>query len=373
MPTITDQRAGPKRKEGIQWTDATLNPFKLELPDGKRVNVCVKISEGCRNCYSETMTNHWWPRTETEAGRTFPGFSLPLLQRGTPWLDVELLRKLLRWKPKPPFKSPDGRPKIFCFDMTDFFLDLWPDDFLDQFMAVVAIRQDIDFQILTKRPERMAKYLSIEGSRHVRTRYTKIASEWLKPSGEQWPLPNLWLGVSAENQQRADERIPILMRTPAAVRFASYEPAIGPVDFDEVLFTAVPGFFGSCLRWHHRGECHKQAGIEYSTIDWIIIGGESGHGSRPFNIEWARNTIAQCRAAGVPCFVKQMGARITMRNDRLSEWGRDGDCVTAYDSESQTYQGEEEDFFLEDSHGGDPAEWPEFLRVREWPKRKVSV
>lgn len=352
MPTITDQRAGPKRKEGIQWTDFTANAFKLELPDGKRVNACVKISEGCRNCYSETMTNHYWPRTETEAGRTFPGFSLPLLQRGKPWLDTELFRKLLRWKPKPPFKSPDGRPKVFAFDMTDFFLDLWPDEFLDQFMAVVAIRQDVDFQILTKRAERMHRYFTTGRGPVTRQMcIDRAAAEMIGGdplNGPPWPLPNLFLGVSAEDQARADERIPILLRTPAAVRFVSYEPALGPVDMAYAV--------------------HRRR-LGDSQPDWIIIGGESGHDARPFNIEWARNTIAQCKAARVACFVKQLGARITIKNDSLSEWGRDGDCVTAYDSDAPTHQGQEEDFFLEDSHGGDWNEWPERLRVREWPTR----
>lgn len=353
MATITDQRAGPKRKEGIEWTDATLNPFKLELPDGKRVNACVKISEGCLNCYSETMTNHWWPRTETEAGRTFPGFSLPLLQRGNPWLDTELLQKLLRWKPKPPFKSPDGRPKVFCFDMTDFFLDLWPDAFLDQFMAVVAIRQDIDFQILTKRPERMHGYIT--SNKTPRRICDVIDPEWRDGRrGEliiKWPLPNLWLGVSAENQPRADERIQFLMRTPAAVRFVSYEPAIGPADFTD---------------WTTLGHMTEIG----EALDWIIIGGESGSGARRFDVAWAERVIAQCRGAGVACFVKQMGARIAIRNDTLSEWGRGGDCVTPCDHDSRAYQGEIEDFRLEDSHGGDWNEWPEQLRVREWPRSR---
>lgn len=338
----------------IQWTDFTANPFKLELPDGKRVNACVKVSPGCRGCYAESIVRHFWPRTETEAGRTFPGFSLPLLQRGKPWLDGELLRKLLRWKPKPPFKSPDGRPKVFAFDMTDFFLDLWPDDFLDQFMAVVAIRQDIDFQILTKRAERMHRYLTTGRGPVTRQMcIDRAAAEMIGGdpfNSPPWPLPNLFLGVSAEDQARADERIPILLRTPAAVRFVSYEPAIGPVDFTE---------------WTTLGHMSEEG----QSLDQIIIGGESGHDARPFDIEWARNTIAQCKAAGVACFVKQCGARIRMPNDGLMEWGREGDCVSPYDLDARTHQGEVEDFFLEDSHGGDQAEWPEWLRVREWPTR----
>lgn len=383
MPTITDQRAGPKRKEGIQWTDASCNPFKLELPDGKRVNACVKISEGCRNCYSETMTNHWWPRSETEAGRTFPGFSLPLLQRGKPWLDTELLRKLLRWKPKPPFKSPDGRPKVFAFDMTDFFLDLWPDDFLDQFMAVVAIRQDIDFQILTKRAERMHRYFTTGRGPVTRQMcIDRAAAEMIGGdplNGPPWPLPNLFLGVSAEDQARADERIPILLRTPAAVRFVSYEPAIGPLDFTKIRNAGGESTFPSInalRRWTN--------GSDTTGLDWIIVGGESGK-ARPFNIEWARRTIEQCRAAKVACFVKQCGGNIRATyyepDDRARERMLDrkhriivptpgGEYEHNIDTDFQPPPLAQLSFRYDDSHGGDPSEWPEDIRVREWPRSR---
>lgn len=331
----------------IEWTDFSVNPFKLQLRDGRRINACVKISEGCRNCYAEGLGRRWWPKAERTAGRDFPGYSLPLLQSGAPWLDVALLRGLLRWKPKPPFKSPDGRPKVFAFDMTDFFLDLWPDEFLDAFMAVVAIRQDIDFQILTKRPERMREYLGRPDAGRKSGDAAKVAissivatfrSDWDSPivqSGKglvgiqtgttkatsvQWPLPNLWLGVSAENQKYADERIPILRQTPAAIRFISYEPAIGPIFSRHITAPRVSD--------------------PSDRIDWIIVGGESGPNARPFNHAWAMNMIIQCRITGIPCFVKQLGT--------LQIYGDHKEPVRHIDI-------------------GEPRYWPEELRVRQWP------
>ena len=115
-------------------------------------------------------------------------------------------------------------------------------------------------------------------------------------AGDPWPLPNVWLGVSAEDQSRAYERVPELLATPAAIRFVSYEPALGPVDFqaltldDDSFLDAIDDEDGT-------------------TLDWIIVGGESGHGARPFNVAWARSVVKQCANAGVACFVKQLGAK----------------------------------------------------------------
>ena len=139
-----------------------------------------------------------------------------------------------------------------------------------------------------------------------------------------WPLPNVWLGVSVENQATADERIPLLLQTPAKKRFISYEPALSAVDFARLFATL--------------------------GIDQLIIGGESGPGSRPFDIQWARDTIAQCKAAGVACFVKQLGARPY--------------AMVQPDGYEKPYRTEPE---LADRKGGDMAEWPEDLRVREFP------
>jgi protein gp37 len=147
-----------------------------------------------------------------------------------------------------------------------------------------------------------------------------------------WPLPNVWLGVSVEDQKTADERIPLLLKTPAAVRFVSYEPALGPVDFE---------------RWVDRT-------TDGSGIDWLIIGGESGPGARPCDIEWIRSAVRQCKAAGVAVFMKQLGAK-------------PGKSIRAPDSD---HSGRDywEPIKLKSRKGGDPTEWPADLRVREFPK-----
>jgi protein gp37 len=141
--------------------------------------------------------------------------------------------------------------------------------------------------------------------------------------GVGWPMKNLWLGVSVEDQKTADERIPLLLQTPAAVRWVSYEPALGPVDFGRYL--PSDGYGQSCA-----GE----------PINWVVAGGESGPGARPFRTEWARDVIAQCKAAGVPCFVKQLGAHVIQDGERRIK---------------------------QDKKGGDMHEWPHDLRVREYP------
>ena len=154
-----------------------------------------------------------------------------------------------------------------------------------------------------------------------------------------WPLPNVWLGVSVEDQKTADERIPLLLQTPAAVRWVSYEPALGPVDFTEFIGCGHRKYDGDII-CPMCGMCRLYS----QFIDWLVIGGESGPGARPFNIQWARDVIAQCKAAGVPCFMKQLGARpVSKCNGPL---------------------------FLHDRKGGCMDEWPSDLRVREYPEVK---
>ena len=140
-----------------------------------------------------------------------------------------------------------------------------------------------------------------------------------------WPLPNIWLGVSAEDQSTADERIPVLLDTPATIRFVSAEPLLGPIDLER-----------------------------YPSLDWVIAGGESGHGARPCNTAWIQSIIEQCRAAGTAVFVKQLGSAPAY--PREANGGRVGHYVG-----------------LHDRKGGDPAEWPDDLRVREWPTEGVKA
>lgn len=308
-------------KSTIEWTDATWNP----------VRGCTKISPGCKNCYASTFAERW----RGVSGHAYEqGFDLRLVPHK--------LEEPLHWK-KP--------ARVFVNSMSDLFQEGVPLDYIDKVFAVMAADNGHTFQILTKRPEIMREYMqSHDGARHIPIAQAMVhAGEWPKDLKIQiqWPLPNVWLGVSVENQQYADERIPILLQTQAAVRFVSYEPALGPVSFAEY----VRG-----QKWVHSE--HLMDG----WLNWIIVGGESGPGARPFNIEWARDVVAQCQAANVACFVKQLGAK---------PQGHYDPCL---DVEWELLEKKEHPLYaigLKDRKGGDPEEWPTDLRVRQYPEVRV--
>ncbi len=179
-----------------------------------------------------------------------------------------------------------------------------------------------------------------------------------KPADISWPLPNLHVGVSAEDQATADARIPLLLQTPAAVRWVSYEPALGPVDFNTWLSPWRP----QAAEW---ASVKATVSANPPRIDWLVVGGESGSGARPFDLEWALSAIAQGRAAGVPVFVKQLGAK-PFEVDPDPTHGRFG-CVLTGDAATDYYLARIW-MGLHDRKGGDPSEWPEDLRIRQFPK-----
>lgn len=286
----------------IEWTDASWTPIRarLKADPARKGWHCEHVSEGCRNCYAETFN-----RRGLGTGLDYkPGNrkSIDL------FLDEAMLAQPLRWK----------RPRrIFVCSMTDLFADFVPDEWIDRMFAVMAISgrsgtsprgEGHVFQVLTKRPDRMLAYLTDpkrsafiahEANKLLRDRGS--ASRFV--SHGLLPLPNVWLGVSVEDQARADERIPALLAAAAAVRFLSCEPMLGRVDLCEHL-----GIWWNCTtgRW-------VQA--RPSPLHWIIAGGESGPGARPMHPDWARSLRDQCAAApstgsgqGVPFFFKQWGA-----------------------------------------------------------------
>lgn len=209
------------------------------------------------------------------------------------FLDEKKLNAPLGWrKPR----------KVFVNSMTDFFHPAIPDGFRDAGFRIMAQRPDCFFQILTKQPDAMREYMG--------------ESEWGRN-----PLPNVALMVSVGNQMDYGRFMPVLLHTPAIMLGLSVEPMLGRVDF------------GSCL----------------PLLDWVIFGGESGPGARPCDVRWIRDGVRQCRAAGVPVFVKQLGPRPYQSPPR--------DGSTGFDLK------------LRNSKGEDMAEWPEDLRVREWPRR----
>jgi protein gp37 len=309
---------------GIQWTDEVWNPSRG----------CSIVSAGCTNCYAMQMAHRF-----SGPGQPYDG--LTRISGGRPvWtgdvrLVPEMLDKPLRWrKPR----------RIFVDSMSDLFHPDVPDEYIAQVFDVMRRCERHTFQILTKRPDRMAEWMSrcanAESMGWVTHNGTPVSAYGgtgiivgtvpdggLHP-GTGWPLPNVWLGTSVENQEAADERIPHLLRCPAAVRFLSCEPLL---ERTTVFSIDGPVYV---------------ADGEQSPLHWVVIGGESGPRARPCDVQWIRDIRDQCKDAGVACFIKQLGAAPTMRED--------DDTYSVY-------------LDLRDSHGGDPSEWPEDLRVREYP------
>jgi protein gp37 len=249
-------------KSTIEWTDATWNPLVG----------CSKVSEGCRHCYAMRVA----ARQERLGQPQYAG--LTVIKNGEPqWTgEVRLVEKALelplRWK-KP--------RRIFVNSMSDLFHEsVSREQIMRVFAAMNAAQQHI-YQILTKRPQRMMELISD-----------------IRAVSGATPPGNWWLGVSVEDQKTADERIPLLLNTPASVRWLSIEPLLGPVGIASWLRVrhVAPGLIGAAL------------GLGFdSRVDWVVVGGESGPNARPMHPQWVRDLRNQCTDAGVPFFFKQWG------------------------------------------------------------------
>ena len=384
----------------IEWTDETWNP----------VTGCTKVSAGCKNCYAETVANRFWGERKFTDVRCH----------------AERLNAPTRWrKPR----------RVFVNSMSDLFHEDVPDDFIanvfNRIRWCYAAGRGHTFQILTKRPQRMRDVM-----RRLRFDGAGTGRVWIAASDDAagYPLgsghrgstglPNVWLGVSVEDQASADARIPVLLQTPAAVRFLSCEPLLGPVDIGQQSATCK-----CCTRWPSRWvRLHRPVGPDLPhlvgpnasahvadssvcrahsnphgalavrtpggllgikpaefdclpAIDWVIVGGESGPRARPCDIAWIRSIVEQCKAARVACFAKQLGANPMMRVDSLEgrragdhperEWPEGTRFGTSPGDMGTEYQGRRA--LLRDRKGADPSEWPECLRVREFPAAEGGI
>lgn len=203
-------------KTSIAWTDYTSNPIRARnLETGKAGHYCTHVSEGCENCYAGV-----WNRDRFGTGLDF-------IAQNRDRVEMFLVEEELREWSKPKYAGS----RVFVCDMTDWCHELVTDDMRDKCFAAMALASNVTFQLLTKRPERMREYLENNGpDLEIEDAYQELAAEMDQEAGRlPWPLPNVWLGVTAENQRWADERIPVLLDTPSAVRFVSYEPALGPI------------------------------------------------------------------------------------------------------------------------------------------------
>ncbi|MBO6759320.1 MAG: phage Gp37/Gp68 family protein [Roseibium sp.] len=344
----------------IEWTESAWNP----------VRGCARVSEGCRNCYAEEMAARF--SGPGQWGHGLAGWvTRPDGTKEPRW--TGLLRRApddtvfapLKWK----------RPRlIFVNSTSDLFHESVPDAVIDEVFAVMALTPQHVYQVLTKRPERMRDYLCDDSIGNIADKACQVWAENRAPDGgkgflyqhwrgngeadielTEWPLPNVWLGVSVEDQPAADTRIPSLLATPAAVRFVSAEPLLGPVDLqpwldwpesrclpvprDDVSF-GCEGCDDECA------DCPTKSAVytcdvgpkvtdgspEYvhdirHTLDWVICGGESGKAARPMHPQWARDLRDQCKAARVAFFFKQWGAWKPVADSEVPETFRSPECA----------------------------------------------
>ena len=260
---------------GIEWTDGTWNPTVG----------CSFASPGCKNCYAMGESS----RLAAAAGSGGKYVGLTQVVKGKP-----VWNSLVRLVPKAldePFTWRE--PKlVFVNSMSDLFHEELTDVEIARVWAVMAATPQHRYQVLTKRPGRMLNWLM--RSDIVQLVETEMRQRDMFAVIGEWPLPNVWIGVSVEDQRRANERIPILLRCPAAMRFLSMEPLLGPVDLDMVL----------------------RATAEVAGLDWIIAGGESGDEARPMHPDWVRGLRNTCATAGIPFFFKQLGEWSWVRSVR---------------------------------------------------------
>ena len=288
----------------IQWT-ATVNEDGSVTPGStwNPTKGCSRVSEGCRGCYAEGIAARF-SGLHPKTGKPLAYHGLARMSDNGPRWTGKLamapahLDDPIRWK----------RPRrIFVNSMSDLFHERLTDEQIASVFRVMLNAPRHTYMILTKRAKRMHDWV-----------------RWFEQErGEPLP-PFIWLGVSAEDQENANERIPWLLATPTRIRFVSAEPLIGPIDFGEVHPT-------------YRG------GLEAPRLDWVIVGGESGRDCRPFDVEWARSIIRQCRAAGAAAFCKQLG-------------GKPFDSTGAWESRD-----------VLPSHGPPIEEWGPDFSVREFP------
>ena len=265
------------KNSSIEWTDHTFNPWVG----------CAKVSAGCQHCYAEALM-------DTRFGRVQWGVNGTRQQTNPAnWVQVR------RWNAEA--VRTGVRRRVFCGSLCDWLEDrhdtnAWRISLLE----LIELTHGLDWLMLTKRPENAVRLIQQAAGRSVESFFERN--------------PHVWFGTSVENQEQADKRIPHLLNIPARVRFLSMEPLLGPVDLTRIDYGGEPGSAIDCLRelywqWYYDGDhlIDKAPTDDARTVNWVIVGGESGNNARPMHPDWARSIRAQCQAAGVPFFFKQWG------------------------------------------------------------------
>lgn len=340
-------------KTTISWSRYSWNPFRG----------CRRVSPGCEHCFAEQIAYRF-----SGPGLPYEGL-IQLGKQGPRWngegrFIPDALDAPLHWR------DPSY---IFVNSMSDLFFERFTNEEIAAVFGVMAACPWHAFQILTKRPARALEWFAwlrreareVNSGRGMseaayclamaqkRCSDVKLAQNVDRTCAQPWPLPNVWIGVSVEDQQRANERMPLLVKIPAAVRFVSYEPALEAVDFDpptcpscgqHELFNQGDDGDGTPFC----AECgdEMEFNVWLDSVDLVIVGGESGGGARPFDLAWARSVVAQCDEVGTKVFVKQLG------KVRIDSEAEPGSLVLSQ---------------ITGSKGDDPAQWPPMLRRQELP------
>lgn len=320
----------------IEWCKATWNPIRArvkenmairgrDVPAGKMGYHCERISPGCVNCYASTMNGRMLP-----AWGTGLDFTVPNREKVEMFLDETELLKPLKWK-KP--------RRIFVESMSDWCATFVTDEMRDRILAVAALCPQHTFLFLTKRADRCAECFDKLTPERIDDSIAPLANTRQE---FQWPLPNVHIGFSAENQECFDARWAHMHQLAAAgwKVWCSAEPLLGPIDMRHALNASL-----------------------VTPLVQVVVGGESGHGARPMNIEWVRSIVRQCRDAEVACFVKQMGAKPVVEYSEQSLWP----AATRWGWHAESHHWR---IGLKDKKGGKPPEWPEDLRVRQFPEAR---
>jgi protein gp37 len=359
-------------KSAISWTDAHWEP----------VLGCSPAGAGCANCWAERMT--WRIAGKESLFARYNGLTTAVGMRprwtGVVRTDHSVLAQPIRLR---------KASRIFVCSRADLFHADVPFEFLDQVFGVMAACRYIGrgedafpghtFQLLTKRPGRAREYLSTDrraawahwsahygGGRNPDGIYDQTAS------GPR-ELPHVWILASASTQREVDVTTQELLSTTAAVRGMSLEPLLERVNIHRCM---EDGSQCECKLSEPRGSRCEGKGTNglvrcnagFQHLNWVIVGGESGPGARPCNVEWIRFVVNQCKAAGVACFVKQLGANPIIGNDKEDEDAWPGCTIPLSEDYEPTYQGEMAPLRLVDRKGADPSEWPKDLRVRQMPE-----
>lgn len=306
-------------KTAIQWCDATFNPWWG----------CTRISPACDFCYADA----WARRTGRDLWDN--GERRPFGDKH--WAEP------LKWARTLPAKL-GRRPRVFCASMADVFDKDAPSGARERLWCLIAATPELDWLLLTKRIGNVPR----------------MVPPWIT-----WPS-NIWLGITVANQEEVDRDVPKLLDVPAQMRFLSCEPLLGPVDLTAYRLTDR-----RTRKYPFPMLAPENRTTNLELLDWVIVGGESGSKqARPFDPAWARSIIEQCRVARVAVFVKQLGKRpqeiaypTAVTDNERKRWHADGwtSIVADHGEHWRRY------WRLKDAAGGAPAEWPEDLRVREFP------